>query len=58
LIAGKTGSLKDTALFCGYFPVDNPEYSCIVAIQNPKNGNLSGGFMAGSVFKVIAEAIH
>lgn len=57
-IAGKTGSLNDTALFCGYFPVDNPQYSCIVVIQNPKNGNLSGGFMAGNVFKEIAEAIY
>jgi len=58
LIAGKTGTLKDTALFCGYFPADSPKYSCIVVIDNPKNGNLSGGFMAGNVFKEIAEAIH
>ena len=58
LIAGKTGSLKDAVLFCGYFPADNPKYSCIVIIDNPKNGYFSGGVMAGSVFKEIAEAIN
>ena len=56
LIAGKTGSLKDAVLFCGYFPADNPKYTGIVVIDNPKNGYPSGGVMAGSVFKEIAEA--
>jgi cell division protein FtsI (penicillin-binding protein 3) len=56
-IAGKTGSLKNAVLFCGYFPADNPEYSCIVVITNPKNGNLSSGLMAGGVLKEIAENI-
>ena len=58
LIAGKTGSAKNSALFCGYFPADNPKYSCIVIIDNPKNGYLSGGVMAGTVFKEIAEKIN
>jgi len=57
LIAGKTGALNDAALFCGYFPADSPQYSCIVVIQNPKNGNPSSA-MAASVFKEIAEAIN
>lgn len=40
--------------FCGYFPYDNPQYSVIVSIN--KNGlPASGGLMAGSVFKEIAE---
>jgi cell division protein FtsI (penicillin-binding protein 3) len=56
-IAGKTGALNDTVLFCGYFPADNPKYSCIVVIANPKNGYPSSG-MATSVFKEIAEAIY
>ncbi|MDR0231744.1 MAG: hypothetical protein LBI82_06450 [Dysgonamonadaceae bacterium] len=56
-IAGKTGGLKNTALFCGYFPADSPKYSCIVIIDNPKNGNISGGVMAGTVLKEIAENI-
>ena len=57
LIAGKTGALKDAALFCGYFPADSPKYSCIVVIANPKNGYPTS-VMAASVFKEIAEAIN
>ena len=49
-IAGKTGTtqvgygksdsetksnVKHQASFCGYFPADNPEYSCIVVIHKP-----------------------
>ena len=58
LIAGKTGILEDAVLFCGYFPADNPKYTCIVIIDNPKNGYLSSGVMTGSVFKEIAEKIN
>ncbi|MDR0686455.1 MAG: transpeptidase family protein [Dysgonamonadaceae bacterium] len=63
-IAGKTGTaqLQDgrgghQVSFCGYFPSDKPEYSCIVVIRRPRNGNASGGYMAGTVFKRIAEEI-
>jgi cell division protein FtsI (penicillin-binding protein 3) len=43
--------------FCGYFPSENPKYSCIVAIQ--KNGlPASGGGMAGPVFRNIAERVY
>ena len=62
LIAGKTGTVqlkeyKYRVSFCGYFPADNPKYSCIVIIDNAKNGVPSGGVMAGKVFKEIAEEI-
>ena len=62
LIAGKTGTLqleenKYRVSFCGYFPADNPKYSGIVIIDNPKNGAPSGGVMAGKVFKEITERI-
>ena len=43
--------------FCGYFPSDNPKYSCIVAIQKP-GLPASGGLMAGSVFSEIAERVY
>ncbi len=43
--------------FCGYFPSDNPKYSCIVSIQKP-GGPASGGLMAGSVFGKIAEQVY
>jgi cell division protein FtsI (penicillin-binding protein 3) len=63
-IAGKTGTaqLQDgrgghQVSFCGYFPSDNPKYSCIVVIRRPRNGNASGGYMSGTVFKRIAEEI-
>lgn len=63
LIAGKTGMVqmdedKHRVSFCGYFPFDNPKYSCIVVIENPKEGSPSGGRMAGSVVKEIAENIN
>lgn len=42
------------AEFCGYFPFKNPKYSIIVAIHK-KDIPVSGGAMAGSVFKEIVE---
>lgn len=42
------------AEFCGYFPYDNPQYSIIVAIHK-RDIPVSGGAMAGNVFKEIAE---
>lgn len=60
-IAGKTGSInsdnKIDVTFCGYFPVENPKYTCLVIISNPKKGSPSGGLMTGDVVKKIAEAI-
>jgi cell division protein FtsI (penicillin-binding protein 3) len=51
----KSGGTTHQVSFCGYFPVENPLYTCIVVIREPKNGYASGGKMAGSVFKSIAE---
>jgi cell division protein FtsI (penicillin-binding protein 3) len=65
-IAGKTGTAQLWSAsgrdgyqvsFCGYFPSDAPKYSCIVVIRRPRNGNASGGYMCGAVFKRIAEEI-
>lgn len=58
-IAGATGAIQlpngEYAVeFCGYFPADNPQYSVIVSI-NKKDKPASGGLMAGTVFKQIAE---
>ena len=68
-VSGKTGTAqvatgghyqtgaKYLVSFCGYFPSENPKYSCIVAIQ--KTGlPASGGLQAGSVFKRIAERVY
>jgi len=54
----KTGGTSHQVSFCGYFPADNPKYSCIVVIRRPRVGNASGGYMSGAVFKKIAEAIY
>ena len=57
-IAGKTGASKDVVSFCGYFPADNPAYSCIVIIDSSKSEVTLSSAMAGSVFKAIAEEIN
>lgn len=53
----KSGTMHYLVSFCGYFPSEEPKYSCIVAIQ--KTGlPASGGLMAGSVFSKIAERVY
>ena len=42
--------------FCGYFPVENPQYSIIVSI-NKTGLPVSGGLMAGDVFRQIVDNI-
>ena len=52
----KSGITNYLVSFAGYFPADNPRYSCIVCIQ--KSGlPASGGSMSGKVFHDIAEGI-
>ncbi len=52
----KSGQVNYLLSFAGYFPADNPRYSCIVCIQ--KRGlPASGGGMSGAVFHNIAEGI-
>lgn len=52
----KSGTVGYWLSFCGYFPADNPRYSCIVCIR--KYGlPASGGGMSGKVFHDIAEGI-
>lgn len=60
-VAGKTGTvqLKDSSYiveFCGYFPTNAPQYSIIVSI-NKDEFPVSGGLMAGDVFRQIADYI-
>ena len=53
----KSGVRNHLVSFCGYFPSEQPRYSCIVSIQINK-GIASGGGMAGSVFGKIAERVY
>ena len=52
----RTGRMKYLISFCGYYPSDQPKYSCIVAIQ--KSGlPASGGGHCGPVFSEIAQSV-
>ncbi len=51
------GQKRYQASFCGYFPADNPKYSCIVVIVGPK-GKYYGGSVAGPVFREIADKVY
>lgn len=60
-IAGMQGTaqLEDGSYvveFCGYFPVDNPQYTIIVSI-NKMGLPASGGLIAGDVFRQIADTL-
>jgi cell division protein FtsI (penicillin-binding protein 3) len=72
-IAGKTGtaqiarnkygyrtgsSMSYSASFVGYFPAENPLYSCIVVVNSPSNGVYFGNVVAGTVFKEIADKVY
>ncbi len=71
-MAGKTGTAQTEywmpdwqsnrryiSSFAGFFPAENPKYSCIVIIHKPstKKG-FYGGDVAGPVFKRIAQKIY
>jgi len=72
-IAGKTGTaqiakaklgyrsgdrISYQASFCGYFPADNPIYSCIVVVNAPSNSVYYGNLVAGPVFKEISDKVY
>ena len=72
-IAGKTGTAQIAkgksgyrsgsgvsyqASFVGYFPAENPLYSCIVVVNAPSNGVYYGNIVAGSVFKEISDKLY
>ncbi|MFT6706781.1 MAG: cell division protein FtsI (penicillin-binding protein 3), partial [Flavobacteriales bacterium] len=66
--AGKTGTaqidyrkfkrkegMKYRASFAGYFPADNPVYTCVVVVTNPTKNGIYGGDVAGPIFREIAD---
>jgi len=67
-MAGKTGTarfqywlpgpMKYNAAFAGFFPADNPKYTCLVMINQPDNSKgFYGSQAAAPVFKEIAGKI-
>jgi cell division protein FtsI (penicillin-binding protein 3) len=72
-IAGKTGTaqiantkfgyrsgarISYQASFVGYFPADDPLYSCIVVVNAPSNWVYYGNVVAGPVFKEISDKVY
>ncbi|MFM6954779.1 MAG: penicillin-binding protein [Sphingobacteriaceae bacterium] len=69
-VAGKTGTAQVAdgsqgykakkvyqASFCGYFPANNPKYSMIVVLNNPK-GAYYAAVVAGPVFREVADMVY
>lgn len=68
-IAGKTGTaqigygdkskkISYQASFVGYFPADNPKYSCIVVVNAPSKDVYYGNLVAGPIFKEVADKVY
>jgi cell division protein FtsI (penicillin-binding protein 3) len=72
-IAGKTGTaqianekygyskkseISYQASFVGYFPANDPKYSCIVVVNSPSKNVYYGNIVAGPVFKEIADKVY
>lgn len=67
--AGKTGTAKIAsegsygseyrASFVGYFPAENPKYSCIVVVTKPKKElGFYGNIVAAPVFKELRDKLY
>lgn len=54
---GKPGEKKYLASFVGYFPADNPIYSCLVTVAAPTN-DIYGSSVSGTVFAAIANKVY
>lgn len=52
----KGGTLTYMVSFCGYFPADNPQYTCIVSIRTA-GGAAGGGTWAAPAFQEISEKV-
>lgn len=46
------------ASFCGYFPADNPKYTCIVVVNAPSNNVYYGNVVAGPIFRAVADKVY
>src|SRR5690606_9374658 len=68
-MAGKTGTAQKNysdksklgyiSSFAGYFPTEEPKYSCIVVIHEPdKSVGYYGADVSGPVFKAVAQKIY
>lgn len=69
-IAGKTGTTllaygeksednikQYQTSFVGFFPAENPKYSCMVVVNKPKENGFYGGNVSAPVFKEISDKV-
>ena len=73
-IAGKTGTaqlaqnnrgynqgtknVRYKGSFCGFFPVEDPRFTMMVLIVDPKKGKYYGGAVAAPVFRQISDRLY
>jgi cell division protein FtsI (penicillin-binding protein 3) len=59
---GPPGEMNYLATIVGYFPADDPKYTCIVSIKTytgqGRQATYYGGSLAGPVFRAIAERVY
>lgn len=66
-VAGKTGTAQVAenghygrehfVTFCGFYPYEDPQYTCIVAVRTPAPG-VGGANVCAPVFKQVAERVY
>ncbi|HPD95533.1 MAG: transpeptidase family protein [Bacteroidales bacterium] len=52
------GSISYQASFAGYFPAEDPKYSCIVVVNSPSRSVYYGNIVAGPIFKEISDKVY
>lgn len=58
-VSGHYSSERYVASFVGFFPAENPKYSCIVVVHEPdKSKGYYGSTVAAPIFKEIAQKIY
>lgn len=72
-VAGKTGTaqianarygysydseVSHQASFAGYFPAEDPRFSCIVVVNAPSEDVYYGNLVAGPIFREVADKVH
>ncbi|GGF62112.1 penicillin-binding protein [Wenyingzhuangia marina] len=54
-----TGNTQYVSSFTGFFPAENPKYTCVVVVNKPnKHKGYYGATVAAPVFKAIAQKIY
>lgn len=50
--------MSHQASFVGYFPAEDPKYSCIVVVNAPSRNVYYGNLVAGPIFKEVADKVY